>query len=396
MSEGAVLTGIRVLDMSQSVAGPYCGVLLGYLGAEVIKVEPSNGEVLRHLGSQWEINWNVILANQNKKGITLNLGTERAKDIFSRLVAKVDVLIESFVPPAMEAKWGLTHEYLAACNPGLIHASVTGFGKDNAYSQVPAYDMSLQAMGGWMAATGPEDGPPVVCAAASIDFATGSLLFGLILAALRQRDQTGKGQLIEVCMREVAINSNLVPNRLFFETGASVRRFGNRSWGMTPGNVYRASDGWVYLRAMTDEQADAILTLVGRPELCRDERFSTRGARWRNRAEVDRIVNAWTEQRTKKEIFDLFTSHDMQCAIIMEPGEVLQDPVVVGRGAVVEIDQPAVGKVKLTTPNFSMSDSPRVAPGPAPLVGEHNYSVYEDLLGFGEEEIDRLKQQGVI
>ncbi len=396
MAGNSLLAGIRVLDMSQALAGPYCGVLLSYLGAEVIKLEPPDGEPMRHFGSQWEVNWVVIQGNQSKRGITLNLNTKKGKEIFRQLLTKVDILLESFVPRSREGGWGFGNETLMAANPRLIHASVTGFGRNNAYSQVPAYDMSLQAMSGWMAATGDPDGPPMLAAPTAIDYASAFLLLAEIIAALWHREKTGKGQWVEVSMRDVAVNSNLVPNRLYIETGVSLQRLGNQSWGMTPGNAYRAKDGWVYMRAMRDDQAELIFKLIGKGDLGQDVRFNTRVNRWRNRNEVNKIVTEWTETRTRKEIFDLLVSHDIQCAMIMEPGEVLEDPELIKRGAIVEIEQTAVGRVKVTNPNLSMSEMSLVPPGPAPLLGEHNYEVYERLLGYSEDKIPRLKQDRVI
>lgn len=391
-----LLSGIRVLDMSQAAAGPACGVRLAYLGAEVIKLESPDGDSNRALGSKWELNWAFIQSNQNKKGITLNLNTEKGREIFKRLLAKTDILLESFLPGHMERKWGLSHEALTAINPRLIHASNTGFGRKVTYSQTKALDFVLQAMAGWMASTGEPEGRPMMVSSAAIDFGTSNLLLAEILAALWHRDRTGKGQWVETNMMAFAVDALYVPSRLYVETGASLRRFGNQAWGHAPGNVFRAKDGAVYLRVRSNEEAKVIFKLMGKEGLWQDDRFNTVVGRWRNREEVNRIVTEWTEAKTRKEVFDLLATHGIQCALIREPGEVLEDPELIKSGVLVDIEQPAVGKVRITTPDLSMSELSFVEPGPAPLLGQDNYGVYEELLGYSEDQIDRLKQEGVM
>ena len=389
------LEDITVLDISQAVTGPYTAWLLGAMGARVIKLEGPLGDQARwSTRSTAGMSPLYALYNGGKESMSLNLKTEQGRAIFRELVPKVDVIVENFVPGTMEG-WDLSFETLAALHPALVYASISGFGRDSKYRSAPGLDMTMQAMSGVMAATGSPDSPPTMAGVLFIDTLVAPHVTTGILAALHERERTGKGQRIDIAMRDVTACMPFNLYNVYYNTGKVPRRSGNLLVGFSPGNLYDTNDGHVYIACNTDKQAKAVFEVIGRGELNSAEGFVTRAERWANHEEVDRIVGAWTSARAKRDVFDQMIAADVPCGIVQDIEEVLNDEDLNARGVFGEFDQPGVGRLKLPR-------SPIVFGGErAPLhssqfLGQDNERLYEELLGYNKERVAQLIDEDVI
>lgn len=390
-----ILEGIKVLDSSQYGAGPYATLLLSFLGAEVIKLEAPSGDPMRALSTYHKgISYPYVLLNINKKCITLNLKKDRGKEIFKELIKHVDILVENFLPGTMEG-WGLSYEVLAETNPKIIYASISGFGRGSRYEKTPAYDPIIQAVGGAMASTGFPGNPPIRCPAAYADFGAATHLAMAIMGALYYREKTGLGQRVEIAMRDTILYFPLGIHNVYHESGKVEREVGNRMVGVSPYNVYQAKDGYIYILGLTDAQANEVMKAVRREDFITPEKYGSAYTRWRNRQEIDQIVQAWTRSRTKQEIYEEMTRRDVPCSPVLDVGEVWNDEDLIQRGMIVELDQPGIGKLKvLGSPVKSPSSVEPLAP--APRLGQHNQEIYGSFLGLTADTIQRLKQEAVI
>lgn len=389
------LAGITVLDVSQAVTGPYTAWLLSGMGARVIKLEGPLGDQSRwssRAGGE-NISPLFVLYNGGKESITLNLKTDEGCAIFKQLVAKVDVVIENFVPGTMEG-WDLQYDVLAALNPGLIYASISGFGRDSKYASAPGLDMTMQAMSGVMAATGFPDSPPTMAGVLFIDTLVAPHVAAGILAALHERNTSGKGQRLDVAMRDVAACMPFNLYNVYFNTGRVPKRTGNLLTGFSPGNLYPCADGHVYIACNTDKQAKGVFDVIGQPELMETEGFRTRAERWRNHEQVDAIVEAWTHGRAKADVFETMIAADVPCGVVQDIEEVLNDPDLNARGVFTAFDQPGIGPLRLPRSPI-IFDTPAPAQ-PGRLLGEDNEHVYGELLGFDRERLRSLAADGVI
>lgn len=388
------LAGTVVLDMAQAVTGPYAAWLLGGMGARVIKLEGPAGDQARWSSPGKEnISPLFALYNGGKESITLNLKTAQGREIFKQLITKVDAVIENFVPGTMEG-WDLDYETLAALNPRLVYASISGFGRDSKYHRAPGLDMAMQAMTGMMAATGFPDGPPTLAGVLFVDTLVSPHVAAGIVAALYERERTGRGRRLEIAMRDVAACIPFNLYNIYYNTGRVPERAGNLLVGYSPGNLYETKDGYVYIACNTDKQAHAVFRVIGREDLITAPGFATRGERWANHAEVDRIVEAWTRERTKVEAFDAMIAADVPCGVVMDIAEVLHDDDLNARGVFGDIEQPGIGPLRL--PRSPIVFDVRAPAQPAPLLGEHNATVYRELLGFDERRLAALAEAGVI
>jgi formyl-CoA transferase len=306
----------------------------------------------------------------------------------------VDVIVENFVPGTMEG-WGLTYEELSALNPRLVYATISGFGRDSKYRSAPGLDMTMQAMSGVMAATGFPESPPTLSGVLFMDTLVAPHVVSGVVAALFPPERTGRGQRLDVAMRDVAVGVPFNLYNIYYNTGKVPARSGNLLVGYSPGNLYPTTDGYVYIASNLDKQAYAVFSVIGRDDLCTTEGFRTRAERWANRAEVDRIVEAWTRQRTKREVFEKMIAGDVPCGVVMDIEEVLNDEDLIARGVFAEIDQPGIGRLRIPRPPVVFGGQPAPA-RPSPLLGEHNASVYHELLGYDAERLARLEADGVI
>ena len=389
------LEGVVVLDMSQAVTGPYAGWLLGGMGARVIKLEGPQGDQSR-ISTKESTGKSPLFAlyNGGKEAMTLNLKTEKGREILKQLVPKVDVVLENFVPGTME-EWQLSYEVLAAINPRLIYASISGFGRDSRYRHAPALDMVMQAMTGVMSATGFPEWPPTLSGVLFIDTLVSPHVVAGIVAALYQRQTTGKGQRLDIAMRDVATCVPFNLYNIYYNTGRVPARSGNLLVGYSPGNLYTAKDGHVYIGCNMDKQARTVFVIIGREDLNTTEGFVTRRERWANREEVDRIVGEWTEQRTKQEIFEEMIAADVPCGMVMDIEEVLNDEDLNERGVFVEMDQPGLKPMRLPRPPIVFGSQPAPVQ-PSPFLGEHNVKLYRELLGYDETQLVQLADEEVI
>ena len=392
------LAGLRVLDLTRVLAGPYCTMVLGDLGAEVVKVEvPGVGDDARHFGPFVGPESAYFMSlNRNKKSITLNLKHERGKRLLLDLVRCFDVLVENYRPGTME-KLGLGYERLSAENPRLVYAAVSGFGHTGPYRTKPAYDVVVQGMGGIMSITGHPGGPPTRVGASIGDITAG--LFGTvgILAALRARERTGRGRFVDVAMLDgqVAILENAIAR--YEVSGRVPTRIGNRHPSITPFTSVRASDDYLIIAVGNDALWEKFCRLVGREDLIDHPSYRTNQERTENWDSLEPILAAIFRTRTAAEWLDALERAGIPCGPINTIDRVVADPQVNARGMIVEMNHPVAGPMKMAGSPIKMSGvPPQERPRPSPGLGEHTREVLTRLLGLSDEEVDALADGGVI
>jgi formyl-CoA transferase len=396
---GAALEGIRVLDLTQYEAGPSCTELLAWLGAEVIKIEPPAGDPARRaLSERPDLDaWFFLLLNANKKSITLNLKAERGRAIFERLLGAADVVIENLGPGAME-RLGFAYERLRQVNPRIVSASIKGFGA-GPYAEYKSFEWVAQAMAGAMSLTGEADGPPMRSEAGLADTGAGLHCAVGILAALLQRQVTGVGQRVEVAQQDAVLNLIRIHLRDHYLGTVPVPRRGNRSATAAPSNLYRCRpfgpNDYVVIHCATAEMWRSLTKVIGHPEYGDDARLAQQRARVERVDEIDALVEAWTEKRTKHEAMEALAGAGVPCGAVLDSGEVLSSEHLIERGMVTTVEHPTRGRVTLPGNPVRLSASPTVLTR-APLLGEHNAEVYSALLGATEAELLALQRDGVI
>ncbi len=409
---GKALEGIRVLDMSHVQAGPSCTQLMGYLGADVIKVElPGRGDItrqqLRDLPDVDSLYFTML--NCNKRSITLNMKSEKGKEILAGLIKVSDVLVENFGPGVLDRQ-GFPWERIREINPRIVYASIKGFG-EGPYVDFKAYETIAQAMGGSMSTTGLPDGPPLATGAQIGDSGTGIHTLAGILAALLQRHQTGRGQRVVVAMQDAVLNLCRVKlrdqQRLTHgplseypqtEFDEFVPRSANASGGGQPGAALRCAPGgqndYVYVIIQPQLWAP-LMKLVGRPELIEHPRFATPAARLDKLDECFALIEAWTMQHTKWEVLEKLNALDVPCGPIMSTKELIEDPALRKRGIVVDVPHPQRGSFTNIGCPMNLSDSP-VEVQASPLLGEHTAEILGELMGYNKEQVEQLRSEGVV
>jgi formyl-CoA transferase len=388
------LSNLRVIDMTHNQAGPACAQMLGFLGADVIKLEePKGGDIAR---AQNNDEMFFLQFNSNKRGLTLNLKAEEGKALFRKLVAQSDVLIENFGPGAME-RLGLGWADLQNINPRLIYATIKGFGTHGPHAHMKSFEPIAQAMGGAMSITGFADGPPTFNWPSIGDSGTGMHMAIAILAAVNQRHLTGRGQHVEVSMQEAVLNLIRISLREHQRTGVPVRS-GNQLGKTVPGTAYPCAPGgpndWVYIYAPPQMWA-AVCKVLGKPELETNPLFKTANDRWVNRAALDAIVGEWTSKRSKYEAMKLLGDAGVPAGACQSTGEVLDDPHLKARHMIHELNYPPRGDFKTVGCPLHLSDSPVSLTRP-PMLGEHTESLLGELCGVPAEEVARMKAAGVV
>ncbi|HYU16006.1 MAG TPA: formyl-CoA transferase [Candidatus Acidoferrum sp.] len=401
---GKALEGVRVIDFTHDQAGPACTQMLAWLGADVIKIErPPLGDRARKLwySDRADIDsYFFLLLNSNKRSVVLNLKAEEGKEIARRLVGTADVVTENLGPGAME-RLGLGYEAVKALNPRAIYASVKGFGSFGAYSGFKCFEMIAQATGGAMSVTGYPDRPPVVTGANIGDAGTGMHLTIAILAALVQRQSTGRGQLVEVSMQEAVLNITRVKFTPTLGTGQPLLRTGNRSVSGAYADLVRCAgagpNDYVYLMLPPDnaEPFGALVEVIEREDLRTDPRFSAPPARARHAEELTAVIESWTMKRDKHEVMRALAGRGIPCGAVLDTAEVLDDPHLRERGMVFDLDHPTRGRFAMIGSPLRMSDSPTEA-SPAPLYGEHTEEVLTTLAGYTPEDVRRFREQGIV
>jgi CoA:oxalate CoA-transferase len=394
----APLAGVTVIDLSHVYNGPYATFLMAMAGARVIKVEPHSGEHLRSRGDMGGAALPFAMLNSNKQAVTLNLKAEAGRQLLKDMVAKADVLVENFAPGVMD-RLGVGAAALQAINPRLVYASSSGYGKTGPYRDYPAMDLVMQAMSGVMEVTGYPDQPPVKSGPAVCDFSAGVHLYGAVMTALFERERTGMGRVVEVAMQD-AIYASLASNLGMHHAskGAGPSRTGNRHGGLgiSPYNVYPASDGYVVINAPGDHHFRAILTTIGRDDLISDERYATRPARVQRMDEVDALLNAWTTQHPKQDVARLMLAAGVPCAPVRGLAEVMLDENMHARGSLQWVDHPELGRVVLPHSPLRFEGSAMTPLRPASTLGADGDAVYGDWLGRSPEDLADLRAQKVI
>jgi formyl-CoA transferase len=392
------LSGITVLDLSHVYNGPYAALLMALAGATVIKIEPLDGEHLRSRGDLGGADLPFAMLNSNKKPVTLNLKSEKGRDLFRELVARADILVENFAPGVMD-RLGVGAAELHKINPRLIYGSSSGYGKDGPYRDYPAMDLVMQAMSGIINSTGFPDQPPVKSGAAVCDFSAGIHLYGAIMTALYERERTGNGRVVEVAMQD-AIYASLASNygMVHARGDAAPDRTGNRHGGLgiAPYNAYATSDGYVVLNCPGDHHFRAVLDVMGRPELKEDARFLTRSSRVVNFAVVDELIESWTKTLTKDEVAERMLAAAVPCAPVRNLVEVMNDENMHARGSLQWIDHPKLGRVALPHSPLVFEGTARRALEPSLTLGASNDDVFGAWLGHSEKELAAYKAEGVI
>ncbi|MGQ9848896.1 MAG: CaiB/BaiF CoA transferase family protein [Aggregatilineaceae bacterium] len=399
---GGLLEGVRVLDFSRILAGPFCTMLLGDLGADVIKVEqPGTGDGTRQWGPPWHGAGEAALSayyasiNRNKRSVTLNLKTEAGRALARDLAARCQVVVENFKAGHM-AELGLDYEALRTRNPALVYCSITGFGQTGPYRDRPGYDYVIQAMSGLMSITGEPDGSPTKVGVAISDVIAGLFAASAILAALRHAERTGQGQYLDVALLDTQIAAlvNVVSNYLV--SGQTPPRLGNQHPNIVPYQTFRAADRAFVLACGTDAQFARLCAIIGRPDLLADERFATNPARVEHRTQLIPILEAVFVQRPASEWVEALLAADIPAGPIYDIPAALNDPQVEARGLVVEAPGRPGDPLKLIGPPVQCWPNPATVRRPPPALGAHTAEVLREVLGLDDAALTRYRQQGVI
>jgi CoA:oxalate CoA-transferase len=395
----SALAGVRVLDLTRFLAGPFCTSILGDLGAEVIKVEaPKGGDEGRYGYPEVDGVPVVFLAlNRNKKGITLDVRHPEGRELLLRFLAHVDVLAENFAGGTLAA-WGLAPEDLVRQHPKLIVASMSGFGQTGPWARRPSYDIVSQAAGGLMSLTGFPDDPPTRGGGSLGDYVQG--LFGAIgvLAALQARSRTGRGQVVDVSSQDAVFS--ILDNwpTVYAASGRLPARVGNRHLATAPYDSYRARDGWIVIAVASNRIFRRLAAAIGRPELGEDPRF--RGARGRleRSAEVNGLVGDWVGSRSVAQVMAALgpEAANVPCSPVYGVDQLLEHPQLLAREMILRLPHATLGEVMAPGVAVKLSDTPGSVRRLGPELGEHNGEVYEGLLGLDPGEVARLRGAGVI
>lgn len=393
-----LLEGVKVLDLTRVLAGPYCGMMLADMGAEVIKIElPGKGDDAR--GNFPIINGEsayYMNLNRNKKGMTLNLKSEKGKDILRRLVFQSDILIENYRPGVME-KLGLGYEDLKKINPGLIYGCVSGFGHYGPYSQRAGYDIIGQAMSGLMSTTGWPGGKPTRTGTAIADVMGGLSCCIGILAAYINRLKTGEGEKVDVSLVDSMVSSLEIINIIYLCTGKVPERIGNRYEAIYPYDSFEASDGSVVIGAGNDKLFGLLCEQMEKTELLEDKRFSCNNSRVLHHAELKPIIEEWLRDKKIDEIVDLLLDAGIPAAPINTIDRVAKDPHIAGaREMFVEIDHPKAGKLKMTGNQIKLTNHKIDTFRPAPTLSQDTEEILREHLDMSEEDVKLLVKEQVV
>ncbi|MEP0190440.1 MAG: CoA transferase [Erythrobacter sp.] len=396
MKNDGALDGLRVVEMGQLLAGPFCGQLLGDMGADVIKIEaPGKGDPMRVWGQGDEkVQWEVIA--RNKRSVTCNLRISEGQNIARQLIAKADVLVENFKPGTLE-KWGLSPEELHAINPGLIIARMSGYGQTGPYSSRAGFGGIGEAMGGWRYIVGDPDRPPARMGVSIGDTLCATYGTMGVLAALHHREKTGEGQVIDTALYEAVLQvmEGLVPE---YDYNDFIReRCGSILPGIAPSNVYSCKDGPFMIGANNDAIFARLADAMGQPELAQDDRYATHLARGVNQTELDERVNVWTGTLTIDEVDALMIEHSIPAGRVYTAKDMIDDPHFKAREAIIEVETDGHGKLKMQNafPRFSKTKSGFRHSAPT-HPGQHNAEVFGELLGWDDEELAKQTAQGSV
>lgn len=398
------LQNVRVLDMTRALAGPYCTMMLGDLGADVIKVErPKSGDESRGWGPPFvgkpygayagESAY-FLAANRNKRSITVNLQSAEGQEIVRRLAGDADVLVENYRTGDLD-KFGLGYENLHRLYPKLIYCSISGYGRTGPYAERPGYDAIIQAEGGMMSLTGPVEGPPSRVGIPIIDITSGMFASTAILSALRARDLTGEGQLIDISLFDahIALLTNAASNYLIGEQPP--RRLGNAHPNIAPYEIFPVNDGWIMVGAANDRQWATLCNILNRTDLLNDARFEGNSKRVAHRVELLAELNQTFSQRNAREWLDALMQAGLPCAPINDLPQVFADPQTEARNMILETQHPTAGAIRMTGFPYKLSATPAEVHAPPPTLGQHTDEILAQLR-YSDEEIAALHQKNAV
>ena len=396
MADKSALEGIKVIDTATLFAGPLAAMMLGDFGAEVLKVEHPQGDPARTHGASKEgVGLWFKMLGRNKKAVTLNLSESEGQEIFYKLVEDADVVIESFRPGTFE-RWNLDYDRLAERNPGLILARVTGFGQFGPYKDRPGFGTLAESMSGFAYVTGQPDGPPTLPPFGLADGIAALATACAVLTALRARDVTGRGQVIDTALIEPILGI-LGPQPIVYDQlGIIQERTGNRSVNNAPRNIYKtADDEWVAISTSAQNIAERVMRLVGHPEYIDEPWFQSGSERAQHADELDAVVSEWIGERTREEVVDNFEEVGAAVAPIYNIEDIMSDPQYEALNSITTVEDPELGPIKMQNVFFRLSETPGDIRSTGPRLGEHNEAVYEEL-GIEKDELEKLSKKGVV
>ncbi|MEJ2586904.1 MAG: CoA transferase [Deltaproteobacteria bacterium] len=405
------LEGVRVIDLTAYLSGPFVSLNLAAMGAEVIKVErPKIGDPCRwnppfagpdgvgyRSQSDTDVSLLYLKRNRGKKSVFLNMRDEKGKKILEQLVEKGDILIENFAPGSM-SRLGFDYERLKEINPQIIYCSISGYGQDGPYKNRTAFDLTIQGTSGLMGVTGFPDGPPTRCGAWIGDMIPSMYALSAILAALYSREKTGKGERIDISMQDCCF-SMIMDEALDFHLDQGIpMRTGNRNPRLAPWNAYPARDGHVIICVANNVQWEAFVDAIGREDLKEDPRFQNQEGRFKNSDVIERIVLDWLKNLGVEDALKRLREKRVACDSVSEIPEVLSDPQLKSRGMIQELAHPKSGKTGIKTAGFPVhfTEAGAGLDTPAPFPGQHNEEIYKGLLGISEAEMLKLKDEEII
>lgn len=396
--EGGALNGIRVLDLTRVLAGPFCTMLLGDMGAEIIKIEvPGQGDDSRRyppfIGDESAYFMNL---NRNKKSLVLDLKNDKAKEIFLKLVDRSDVIIENFRPGTME-KLGLGYENLKSRNPDIVYSCISGFGHSGPYKDLPGYDIIGQAMGGIMSITGWPDSPPTRTGTAIADVLAGlTACIGILTSLLAVRDGRS-GQKVDISLVDSVVSAMETIIQIYLVEKRIPQRIGNRYEFIYPYDTFKAKDGWVIIGVGNNKLWEVFCNAINQADLLNNPEYQDNYDRVKAHKEVKRIVEKWTEKKEVKEIVDFFLSKKIPCAPIYSVKDVVEDEhIATSRRMIREIEHPIVGTMKVIGSPVNLSETPAEVRSPAPTLGQHTESILRGILGLTSTDISSLKESKAI
>lgn len=390
------LEDVLVVDLTRALAGPYCTMMLADLGARVIKVEsPEGGDDTRGWGPPFLEGESAYFmsVNRNKESVALNLKHPRGVEVLHRLLERADVLVENFRPGVME-RLGLDYPRVHDRYPRLVYCSISGFGQTGPYREKPAYDLILQGMGGIMGITGEEDGPPVKVGVAVADISAGMFAAFGILAALRVRDRTGRGQWVDASLLDGQVAWLTYAAANYFATGKDPVRMGSAHPNLCPYQAFETQDGYLNVAVGSEAIWKRFCEVVD-PRLADDERFRTNAERVRHRNELIPLLQARFRQRPTQEWVQILEAAGVPCGPIYTVSQVFQDPQTLHRQMRVELDHPKAGRIVVTGVPVKFSDTPGSVRTPPPLLGQHTRPVLREL-GYSDEEVEQLQRVGAV
>jgi CoA:oxalate CoA-transferase len=392
------LDGVKVLDLTRVLAGPYCTMLLADMGADVVKVErPGAGDDTRAYGPPFLNGESAyfLSINRNKRSLTLNFKHEKGLQTLRRLLEMADVVVENFRPGTME-DLALGYETVQHLNPRLIFCSISGYGHSGPDSELPGYDLIIQGEGGTASLTGDPNGPPYKVGTSQADIVAGMMGFQGILLALLARTQTGRGQKVDLGMLDCQVALLTYQAGIYFATGQSPTRMGNQHPTITPYETYRCKDGYINLACGNDGMWRGFCRALGQETWIEDTRFRTNADRVQHRRQLGALIEPLMLQKTAQEWIDLLRVHGIPCGRIQTVRDVCESPQVHARDMIVSLEHPKAGAIRVTGVPIKLSDTPGAITAPPPLLGQHTTQVLVDWLQMSAAEVEGLRQAGAV